>query len=64
MFMLTKLAWIFVSFFVIAGGRAVVEWMSLNVLGISDETSDTIAAAYVALAALALIAVAVQRLRR
>ena len=53
--MLFKLAWILAAFLLIAVGRTVVEWIGLNVLGFTDETTDSVAAAYVVVVVLVLI---------
>ena len=63
-FQISKLVWLVISAIVILLGRAAVEWISLNVFEFSEETSDSIAAGYVVIAVIVLIAILVQRLRR
>ncbi len=53
--MFFKLAWILAAFLLIAAGRTVVEWLGINVLGFSDETTDSVAAGYVVVVILVLI---------
>ena len=53
--MFFKLAWILAAFVLIAGGRTVVEWIGLNFFGFSDETTDSVAAGYVAVVVLLII---------
>lgn len=48
---------IFVSFFVIAGGRAVVEWICTNIFSLEYEATDQIAFYYVSIATIVLIIV-------
>ena len=63
-FQISKLVWLVISAVVSLLGRATVEWISLNVFEFSEETSESIAAGYVVIAVIVLIAILVQRLRR
>ncbi|HKP36403.1 MAG TPA: hypothetical protein VJT71_06055 [Pyrinomonadaceae bacterium] len=53
--MFFKLAWILAAFILISGGRTIVEWMGLNVIGFSPETADSFAAGYVVVIVLVII---------
>ena len=53
--MFFKLAWILAAFLLISVGRTVVEWIGVNVLGFTDETTDSVAAGYVVVVVLILI---------
>ena len=55
--MINKLVVIIVAFLVIGVGRSVVEWICMNVLELEYQTSDNVAAAYVAIVTVMLIIV-------
>ena len=57
MFIINKLILIFVSFLVIAVGRAAVEWICTNVFSLEYEATDQIAGYYAMIATVVCIIV-------